>query len=77
LDKKQPDGCPIKDSRPAFLAVLSKPGIIMSRPYPIRFTMQRKGVDALDILLDFLVSVGASIIGNYVGKWLDRYRKGR
>lgn len=39
--------------------------------------MQRKGVDALDILLDFLVSVGASIIGNYVGKWLDRYRKGR
>lgn len=49
----------------------------MSRPYPIRFTMQRKGVDALDILLDFLVSVGASIIGNYVGKWLDRHRKGR
>ena len=29
----------------------------MSRPYPIRFTMQRKGVDALDILLDFLEPV--------------------
>ena len=36
-----------------------------------------KGVDALDFLLDFFVSVGASIIGNYVSKWLDRHRKGQ
>ena len=34
-----------------------------------------KGVNALDILLDFFVSVGASIVGNYVSKWLSRHRK--
>ena len=34
-----------------------------------------KGVNVLEILIDFLVSVGASIIGNYVSKWLSRHRK--
>ena len=34
-----------------------------------------KGVNVLEILIDFLVSVGASIIGNYVSKWLSRRRK--
>lgn len=34
-----------------------------------------KGVKVLEILIDFLVSVGASIVGYYVSKWLSRHRK--
>jgi|GluameStandDraft_1065615.scaffolds.fasta_scaffold01212_5 hypothetical protein len=30
----------------------------------------------MELLIDFLVSVGASIVGSYVSKWLSRHRKG-
>ena len=39
------------------------------------WVLPRKGVNVLEILIDFLVSVGASIIGNDVSKWLSRRRK--
>jgi len=53
------------------LRSLSKAGIMAAGPFP------GKGVNALDILLNFFVSVAAGIIGNYISKWLDRHRKGR
>lgn len=37
----------------------------------------REKVNAAENLIEFLVAVGASIVGSYVGKWLDRHRKGR
>lgn len=36
-----------------------------------------KGVHAMEYLVGFLVSVGASVVGYYVCKWLDRHGKGR
>ena len=40
-------------------------------------TGSREEVNAVENLFEFLVAVGASIVGNYVSKWLDRHRKGR
>ena len=40
-------------------------------------TGSREEVNAVEILIEFLVAVGASIVGSYVSKWLDRHRKGR
>ena len=37
----------------------------------------REEVSALKILTDFLLAVGASIVGCYASKWLDGWRKGR
>lgn len=31
----------------------------------------------MDILVNFFVSVGASIVGSYVSEWLNRHRKDR
>jgi hypothetical protein len=66
------------DSRPVFLAVFveawyNNDAALTQSGLP----GGGKGVDALDILVEFLVSVGAHIIGNYVSKWLDRRRKGQ
>ena len=40
-------------------------------------TGSREEVNAVENLIEFLVAVGASIVGSYVSKWLDRHRKGR
>jgi len=40
-------------------------------------TGHRKGVASLELLASFLMSVGASVVGSYISKWLDRHRKGR
>ena len=40
-------------------------------------TGNRKGVDLLEILVNFLVSFVASVVGDYVSKWLERHRKGK
>lgn len=57
--------------------MLSNFGIITVLPdnYPI--CGNREGVEAVDILVDFLVSVTANVIGYCVCKWLDRHDKGR
>ena len=31
----------------------------------------------MDIIAAFFVSVGASVVGYYISKWLDRHGKGR
>ncbi len=31
----------------------------------------------MDILVSFLLSVGASVVGCYVSKWLDRHSRGK
>lgn len=40
-------------------------------------TGSREEVNAVDILISFFVSVGASVVGSCVSKWLDRHRRGR
>ena len=40
-------------------------------------TGSREEVNAVENLIEFLVAVGASIVGSYVSKWLDRHRNGR
>ena len=37
----------------------------------------REEVIALSNLTSFLVSIGASIVGYYICKWLDRHSKGK
>jgi hypothetical protein len=46
-------------------------------PAALLHSGNREEVDAMEILIGFLVSVGASIVGNYVSKWLDRHGKGQ
>ncbi len=66
------------DNRPVFLAVFVKTWYNVNAALPQSgLPGSGEGVDALDILVDFLVSVGASVIGNYVSKWLNRHRKGQ
>ena len=31
----------------------------------------------MEIITAFLVSVGASVVGYYISKWLDRHSKGK
>jgi len=31
----------------------------------------------MELLIGFLMSVAASVVGNYVSKWLDRHEKGK
>ena len=40
-------------------------------------TGNRKGVSIVEIVIAFLVSVGAGVVSYYVCKWLDRHSKGR
>ena len=40
-------------------------------------TGNRKGVDLLEILVNFLVSFVASVAGDYVSRWLERHGKGK
>ena len=40
-------------------------------------TGNRRGVDLLEILVNFLVSFVASVVGDYVSKWLERHGKGK
>ena len=40
-------------------------------------TGSREEVNAVEILISFFVSVGASIVGSYISKWLNRHGKGR
>ena len=40
-------------------------------------TGSREGVDVVDIILNFLMSVGAGIASHYICKWLSRHRKGQ
>ena len=46
-------------------------------PAALLQTGSREEVNAVENLIEFLVAVGASIVGSYVSKWLDRHRKGR
>ena len=57
--------------------ILSNFGIITVLPdnYPI--CGNREGVETVNVLIDFLVSVMASVVGYYVCKWFDRRDKGR
>ena len=41
------------------------------------YTGNRKGVEKLEFLIDFILAVGASIAAHYVSKWLDRHHKGK
>ena len=40
-------------------------------------TGSREEVNAVENLIEFLVAVGASIVGSYVSEWLNRHRKDR
>ena len=56
------------------LHILSNVGIMAALP---TLHWQQKGVSILEILANFILAVGASVIGYYVCKWLDSWRKGR
>ncbi len=46
-------------------------------PAALLQTGSREEVNAVEILISFFVSVGASIVGSYISKWLNRHGKGR
>lgn len=58
----------------AVLISVSKLGIMVVLPLPILAT---GGGGSVEILVSFFVSVGASIVGYYVSKWLDRHSRGK
>lgn len=45
-------------------------------PLPFK-SWQQEEVGIVDLLVNFLVSVGAGIVSYYVCKWLDRHCKGK
>ena len=57
------------------LALLSNFVIMRSLPFPTLAT--EGGVDLLEILVNFLVSFVASVVGDYVSKWLERHGEGK
>ena len=44
---------------------------------PFFYSGSREEVSAMSRIADFLLAVGASVVGYYVSKWLDSWRKGR
>lgn len=47
---------------------------MLSLPFP---RLATEGGDLLEILVNFLVSFVASVVGDYVSKWLERHSKGK
>lgn len=58
-----------------WLCSLSKCGTISLLPF--FYSGSREEVSAMSRIADFLLAVGASVVGYYVSKWLDSWRKGR
>ena len=52
-------------------------GIVNHKNIAARLDEDEKGVDLLEILVNFLVSFVASVAGDYVSKWLERHGKGK
>ena len=52
---------------------LSKDGILILPLYP----PARKGVRTMSVLLDFIISIAAGMVGNYISKWLDGWMNRR
>jgi len=52
---------------------LSKDGILILPLYP----PARKGVHTMSVLLDFIISIAAGMVGNYISKWLDGWMNRR
>lgn len=59
----------------AALRILSKDGKMI--PLPFSNLATERGVCKLEFVINFLVSVAASVAGSYVSRWLDRRCKGR
>lgn len=57
------------------LRILSNTAILAVLPLPI--PGNRKGVNTVEFIIGFLVSVVAGIASHYICKWLDRHRKGQ
>ena len=55
------------------LRQLSKYGMIKALP---SYTGNRKEVDQMSYILNFLAAVAANISGYFVCKWIDRLHKG-
>ena len=55
------------------MRALSKSGIIRVLPSD---TGNRKEVDQMSYILNFLAAVAANVSGYFVCKWIDRLRKG-
>ena len=52
---------------------LSKSGKLTVPLYP----PARKGVQSMSVFFDFIISIAAGIVGNYISKWLDGWMNRR
>ena len=55
------------------LQTLSQNGKLTVPLYP----PARKGVRTMSVLLDFIISIAAGMVGNYISKWLDGWMNRR